>query len=185
VQPLPSSQPVPLAAFVGVGHVPVDGLHVPATLQVGAVHVIVGPGAHVPLWQLSFTVQPLPSLQAIPFATGAQVPVAVAQLVQPPHAAPAFCHMPLGSHICGCRPLHCLVPEVHAAQVPALHTFVQAVPVFCQTPFGSHVCGCRFMQPFMPGVQLPVQVPVAFTQTNAQAVPVSTQALPVASQVWG
>ena len=74
---------------------------------------------------------------------------------------------------------------VHAAQVPALQTFAQAAPVFCQTPFGSHVWGCRFMQPFMPGVQLPVQVPVAFTQTNGQAVPVSTHALPVTSQVWG
>ena len=74
---------------------------------------------------------------------------------------------------------------VHAAQVPALQTFAQAVPVFCQTPFGSHVWGCRFMQPFMLGVQVPVQVPVALTQTNGQAVPVSTQALPVASHVWG
>jgi hypothetical protein len=101
VQPLPSSQPVPLAAFVGVGHSPVEGLQVPATLQVGAVHVIVGPGVHVPLWQVSPTVQPLLSLQPVPFATGAHVPVAVAQVVQPPHAAPAFCHMPFASHICG------------------------------------------------------------------------------------
>ena len=101
VQPLPSSQPAPLAAFVGVGHSPVEGLQVPATLQVGAVHVIVGPGVHVPLWQVSPTVQPLLSLQPVPFATGAHVPVAVAQVVQPPHAAPAFCHMPFASHICG------------------------------------------------------------------------------------
>lgn len=74
---------------------------------------------------------------------------------------------------------------MHAAQVPALQTFAQAAPVFCQTPFASHVWGCRFMQPFMLGVQVPVQVPVALTQTNGQAVPVSTQVLPVASHVWG
>ena len=48
VHALPSSQPVPLLALVGVGQVPVDGLHVPATLHVGAVHVIVAPGTHVP-----------------------------------------------------------------------------------------------------------------------------------------
>ena len=41
------------------------------------------------------------------------------------------------------------------------------------------------MQPFMFGVQLPVHVPVALTQMNGQGVPVSSQALPVASHVWG
>ena len=64
---LPSLQPDPFAALVGVGHCPVDGSQVPATLHAGAVQVVAGPGAQVPDWQLSPTVQPLPSLQVAPF----------------------------------------------------------------------------------------------------------------------
>jgi len=46
---LPSLQGVPLVAFVGVGQVPVAGLHVPATWQAGAVQVVAGPGTQAPV----------------------------------------------------------------------------------------------------------------------------------------
>jgi hypothetical protein len=67
VHALPSLQPDPFGALVGVGHCPVAESQVPATLHVAAVHVIAGPGAQVPDWQLSPTVQPLPSLHVAPF----------------------------------------------------------------------------------------------------------------------
>jgi hypothetical protein len=142
VHGLPSSQPVPVAALVGVEQAPVDGLQVPGTLQAGAVHVVAVPGMHVPAWQLSPTVHMLPSLHVVPFVTAAQLPLFVAHIVQPPHAEPAFCQAPLASHICGCDPLQVFAPgmqmPVHA---PLAQTYGQAVPLLCQAPFASHSCG--------------------------------------------
>jgi hypothetical protein len=49
VHALPSLQLLPLVAFVGVEHTPVDGLQVPATLHVAAVQMTGFPPVHVPL----------------------------------------------------------------------------------------------------------------------------------------
>ena len=101
VHMLPSLQLVPLVAFVGVGQVPVDGLQVPATWQVGAVQVVNCPGAHAPDWQVSPTVQALPSLQLVPLVTATQVPVFDEQVLQAPQADPEFCQAPFASQVCG------------------------------------------------------------------------------------
>jgi hypothetical protein len=110
VQALPSLQIVPLVALVGVGQAPVAGLHVPATLQVGAVQVIVGPGTHAPDWQASPTVQELLSLQVVPLVEATQAPVVIEQTLQVPHAAPAFCQAPFASQLCGWLRLQVLEP---------------------------------------------------------------------------
>jgi hypothetical protein len=73
-----------------------------------------------------------------------QDPLAIAHIMQPPHAAPAFCQAPLASHICGCDPLQVFAPgEQTPMQVPlsVLQTNWQAVPLFCQAPLASQVCG--------------------------------------------
>jgi hypothetical protein len=185
VQALPSEQVVPLAASVAGEQVPVLGLHVPGTLHVPAGQVIGAPGAQAPAWQLSPTVQGLLSVQLVPLVAAAHAPVAVEQTVQPPHAAPLFCQVPVASQVCGCMPLHCFAPGVQTpVQAPPAQTYWQAAPVFCQAPFASQVCGCRLLHCLAVGVQTPAQVPVAFAQTYGQAVPVFCQA-PFASQVCG
>jgi hypothetical protein len=69
VHAFPSLQAVPFEA-VGFEHVPVLGLHVPATWHWSdAVHVTAVP-AQMPLVQTSLVVHAFPSLQAVPFATG-------------------------------------------------------------------------------------------------------------------
>src|SRR5579863_1780176 len=68
VQAFPSLHVVPFAA-VGFEHVPVVGLHVPATWHWSeAVQVTAVPLRQVPDWQASPTVQAFPSLQLVPFA---------------------------------------------------------------------------------------------------------------------
>jgi len=144
VQALPSSQLVPFVALVGVEQVPVEGLHVPATLHAGAVQLTGFAPVQAPLWQVSVWVQALPSLQLVPFATARQVAVAAEQAMHVPHAAPAFCHVPFASHVCGCEPLQVFAPGVQLpVQVPlaAVHTYWHAAPVLCQVPVASQVCG--------------------------------------------
>jgi hypothetical protein len=58
VHALPSVHGEPSPAFVGVGQ-PVDELHVPATLQAGAVQTSGLVPVQVPLWQRSVCVQTL------------------------------------------------------------------------------------------------------------------------------
>jgi hypothetical protein len=66
VHALPSLHVVPLAA-AGFEHVPVLGLHVPATWHESlAVQVTAVPPLHTPLWHVSFCVHPLPSSHAVP-----------------------------------------------------------------------------------------------------------------------
>jgi hypothetical protein len=68
VQPLPSLHAVP-SAFVGVEHVPVVGLQIPASwhwswaLQTTGLLPVQAPARQVSVW-----VQPLPSLHEVPFA---------------------------------------------------------------------------------------------------------------------
>jgi hypothetical protein len=68
VQEFPSLQVVPFAAF-GFEHMPVAGLQTPAAWHWSdAVQVTAVPAWHEPLWQLSPTVQALPSVHEVPFA---------------------------------------------------------------------------------------------------------------------
>jgi hypothetical protein len=80
VHAFPSEHVVPLGALVCAEHVPDVGSHVPATLHIPDGHTVAGPGAHAPLWQVSPTVQALPSVQVVPFADGMHDPVAAAQV---------------------------------------------------------------------------------------------------------
>ena len=67
---MPSLQLVPSVAG-GFEHVPVAGLHVPATWHWSlAVHVIGLDPVQTPLWHLSVWVQALPSLQLAPSVAG-------------------------------------------------------------------------------------------------------------------
>ena len=104
VQALPSLQDVPSVA-AGFEQAPVVGLQVPATWHwsLGA-QVTGAPPVQAPAWQLSFTVQALPSLHAVPFVAAGfeQVPVVELQV-------PATWHGSLAAQ----------VTAVPAAQVPA------------------------------------------------------------------
>src|SRR5437867_4412692 len=82
VQALPSLQLVPLATGWGFGQVPVAGSQLPPVWHwSGAGHTMPVP-LQTPAWQVSPVVQVLPSLQAVPLATGGfeQVPVAGSQV---------------------------------------------------------------------------------------------------------
>ena len=78
---------------------PLAGTQVPTVWHWSApVQVLAMPPPHEPLaWQVSPSVQALPSLQPAPVLT-TQVPLAVEQVVHPPQAAPALCHAPAESH---------------------------------------------------------------------------------------
>ena len=47
----------------------------------------------------------------------------------------------------------------------AEHTYWQGLPTFCQVPVLSHVWGCRLLHWWLPGEQVPVQVPELLLQT--------------------
>jgi len=81
VHVFPSLQAVPFGA-AGVEHVPLVGLQTPATWHWSAATQVTGLlPTHEPLWHESLSVQALPSLQAVPFASAGleQTPVAGAQ----------------------------------------------------------------------------------------------------------
>jgi hypothetical protein len=92
VHAFPSLQVVPFA-IGAVPHAPEPVSQV-ATWHAAAGHVFIVPGAHDPFWQLSPTVQALPSLQLLPFVAGTQLAVVGAQTLQVPHADPEFCQAP-------------------------------------------------------------------------------------------
>ena len=81
-----------------------------------------------------------------------------------------------------------VVPFATGTQVAVVAAQVMHVPhgepEFCQVPLASQVCGCAPLQVLAPGVQLPVQAPLAAVHTYGQAVPVFCHA-PLASQVCG
>ena len=82
VQPLPSLQAIPLTAL-GLEHVPVVASQVPGAWHWSeAVQVFGLPPTQLPFWQVSTVVQALPSLQAVPAATGGfeQAPVVESQI---------------------------------------------------------------------------------------------------------
>ncbi len=81
---LPSLHAVPFDA-AGFEHTPVLGLHVPATWHWScAVQTTGFDPVHVPAWHVSVCVHALPSLHAVPFATGVcvHVPLTQASVVQ-------------------------------------------------------------------------------------------------------
>jgi hypothetical protein len=82
VQAFPSLQAVPFVA-AGFEQEPLVGSHVPTTWQESeAGHVFGFAPMHVPTWQLSVCVHALPSLHAVPSASGGfeQTPVPGSQL---------------------------------------------------------------------------------------------------------
>ena len=70
VQRFPSLHGVP-SATLGVEHCPVAASQVPAPWHwsIGA-HALATPAVQTPAWQVSFTVQPLPSSHAVPLGLG-------------------------------------------------------------------------------------------------------------------
>jgi hypothetical protein len=80
VQALLSLQVVPSALF-GLEQTPVELLQVPTLWHwSSAVHTTGLLPVQVPLWQLSDCVQELPSVQAVPFDFGEQIPTDPARL---------------------------------------------------------------------------------------------------------
>lgn len=130
-------------ALVGLEQTPVLVLQVPALWHWSlAVHVT-GVPTQVPLWQVSPVVHALLSLHAVPVCV-VHVKVAVEHTEHEGHADPIFCHCPLESHVCGCGPLHCLLPGRHTpvhAPLPVLQTKGHLAPMSCHCPFASHDCG--------------------------------------------
>jgi hypothetical protein len=109
-------------------------------------------------------------------APGVQPVVHVPELHVLAQGPPEFCQVPLPSHACGCCPLHCVAPGVHApvqaaaprrpaseapasAVTPPAHTNGQVAPWFCQLPVASQVCCCWPWQRLVPGVHEPEQPP--------------------------
>lgn len=127
VQALPSLQRAPFG-FSGFEHEPVAGLQAPALWQVSCATQTTGfPPLHVPTWQVSVCVQPLPSSHVLPsgFAGLEQTPVAELQVPTSWHASEAV-------HTTGLPPV----------QTPAWHVsvFVQASPSLHAVPVSrAHV----------------------------------------------
>jgi hypothetical protein len=122
VQAFPSLQVVPFV-FAGLEQVPLTVSQVPAVWHWSdAVQVFGPPGLHAPPWQVSTSVQALPSLHVDPFAFAGleQVPLAVSQV-------PAVWHWSDATQVFG-------VPALHA---PPWHVSVrvQALPSLQAAPF--------------------------------------------------
>jgi hypothetical protein len=139
VQEFPSLQLNP-KGFVGLEQTPLAVSQTPALWHWSdAVHAFGFEPTQAPDWQVSVCVQALPSSQATP-SLATQTPVVVPQIMQPEHAAPVFCQVPVASQVWGCWPLHCLELGLHEpVQLPVAlsQTLVHGVPVFCQVPVVS------------------------------------------------
>ena len=148
VHALPSLHGVPFAAM-GVEHVPVLGLHVPATWQESlAAHVTGLVPVQTPDWQESLCVHAVPSLHAIPFAAmGVEhVPVVGLQV-------PATWQASLAAHVTGFAP----------AQTPLWHVYV------C-----SHLFAPAPAVPFVAAAWL--HVPSPLHESTVQGLPSSHDA---------
>src|SRR4051812_30388842 len=96
----PSVQPVPSAAF-GFEHIPVAGLHMPATWHgSSAAHCTGLPPLQAPFWQVSVWLQAFASLHAVPFAALGFEHMPVAGL-----HAPGTWHWSSAAHCTGLPPL--------------------------------------------------------------------------------
>jgi hypothetical protein len=106
------------SAAGGLLHAPVDTLQVPATWHASVAAQTTAVPVHAPVWQLSFCVHGLPSLQAVPFATGGLLHTPVVGL-----QTPAAWHWSSGLQVT-------LPPAVHApAWQVAAHPVPQGVPL--------------------------------------------------------
>jgi hypothetical protein len=170
VQALPDTHEVPSGA-AGLEHVPLDGLHVPATWHGSlAVHVTGLDPVHAPDWQASAWVHAFPSLHGVPSGM-----VGLEHEPDVESHAPAVWHWSRAVHTTGFEPvqeppsqayawLHGLVP-VHTVpsatgaleQVPLLGSHVPAV---WQSSVATHVTGFD-----------PVQVPVWHVSVCVHAFP--------------
>jgi hypothetical protein len=130
-------QGVPSLA-VGLEHVPLLGSHVPTTWHASlAVHTIGLSPVHVPLWQMSLSVQALPSLHAVPFAAlGFEHAPVVGSHV------PAVWHWSLAVHVTGLDPMQTPLEHVSTCvhALPSLHVVPSAAAGLEHVPaLGSQV----------------------------------------------
>jgi hypothetical protein len=134
VQPLPSLQLVPLG-LAGLEQVPFAGLHVPASWHWSlAVHTTRFEPVHVPLWQVSVCVQPLPSLQLVPFGL-----VGVEQLPFAGSQVPASWHWSLAVQTTGFEPVHAPDWQVSVCvqALPSLQVAPSGLAGLEQAPFAE------------------------------------------------
>jgi hypothetical protein len=122
-QRLPLSQGVP-SATTGVEHMPVVGSHAPAPWQAAGMGQTTGLfPVHTPFWQVSLSVQRLPSLHACPLGTGGleHMPVVGSH-------APVSWHWSRGEQTTGAPPV----------QTPAwqLWPVMQRLPALQAVPLG-------------------------------------------------
>ena len=130
VHTLPSEHAVPLATGRGFGHTPVAGSQLATAWHwSGGGHTVPAP-LHTPAWHVSPLVQALPSLHAVPLATGGfeQVPAAGSQV-------PAAWHWSRAVHTTAVPaqvPARQLSPVVHA--LASEHPVPSATSGFEQAP---------------------------------------------------
>ncbi len=175
VQASPSSQTV-LSDFAGLEQAPVEVLQVPAVWHWSEAEQVTMVPEQVPLWQVSFVVQALPSLQDVPFA-------AVGFEQAPAEQVPATWHWSEAVQVT-------VVPE----QAPFWHEsfVVQALPSLQDAPFVAVgfeqapvvVLHVPAVWHWSEAVQLtgllPVQVPLWQVSVWVQALP-SLQVVPFAA----
>jgi hypothetical protein len=134
VHALPSLQARP-SGLTGFEHCPVLESQVPGSWHVSiAVHVTGGPATQVPLEQVSFCVQPLPSLHGEPLAFVGLVQVPVTGLHWPTSK-----HCPSAVQTTGCVPVH--TPPMHTSTLvqalPSVHGVPSALVGVEQVPFAG------------------------------------------------
>jgi hypothetical protein len=149
---------VPLAAG-GFEHVPVLGLHVPATWHWSeAVQTTGLLPTHTPLSQASVWVQALPSLQLVPFATAGFEHTPVLGL-----HVPAVWHWSEAVQTTGLLPTHTPLSQVSVwvQALPSLQLVPFAAAGFEHTPvLGLHVpAGWHWSEAVQTTGLLPTQVP--------------------------
>jgi hypothetical protein len=137
--------------------VPVDVLHVPGTWHASlAVQTTRLLPTHTPLSHVSVCVHALPSLHPPP-ELGEHPPPEHAK--HAPHAAPLSTQVPLALHICGCDPLHPLVPGVQVpVHAPAVQRYAHEAQVLPHALGSVWLLTHAPLQRDVPPVQLDVQV---------------------------
>src|SRR5437870_2077387 len=177
VQALPSLQLVPLATGWGFGQVPVAGSQLPPVWHWSGVGHTMPVPLQTPAWQVSPVVQVLPSLQAVPLATGGfeQVPISGLQVPAVWHWSGAGQTTAVPAH----TPAWQVSPVVQALpsvqMVPVAARGFEQVPVAgSQVPAGWHWSGAGH------ATAVPVQVPAWQVSPAVHALP-SLQAVPLAA----
>jgi hypothetical protein len=178
-QALPSSHAVPFVA-AGFVHVPVEGLHVPATWHWSAAAQVTRlPAVHAPETQVSLRSQAFPSLHAVPSeAVGLeQVPVDGLH-------APATWHWSEAVHVTWLPAVH--VPDWHVSlrsqALPSLQLVPFAAAGFEHCPVvGLHTPATWHWSDAVQVTWLPaVQTPAWHVSSRSQAFP-SLQFVPFAA----